>query len=136
MPRATMAEFRGGLDGYNIGHYLPTLLKDYPAITASQVLRYYYSRSGLSPLDGVCKRNNNINSNVRDDLKTEATNYLVMWNSVLYGNQYSYEKIAGYIQEVENQFIETLAKAAIQNEGKPVNGVSMCGIVILIDSCH
>ena len=114
---ATLAEFRGGLDGYNIGNYLPILLKEYSEITASQVLRFYYTRNGLSPKDGVCYRNANINTNINDDLKIEATNYLVMWNSVAYSNQHSYERLTGYIDEVEKQFTNTLEKAAVLNEG-------------------
>lgn len=115
---ATLAEFRGGLDGYNIGRYLPTLLKEFPGITASQVLRFYYSRQGLSDLDGFCQRNKYFDM-VSEDLKTsEALSYLAMWNAVQYDNQYSNERLSFYVKNIEKQFLDTLAKAAVRNEGK------------------
>lgn len=115
---ATLAEFRGGLDGYNIGAYLPVLRKEFPSITASQALRFYYSRNGLSDLDGFCKREKNL-VNIFEDLKTsDALAYLAMWNAMQYDNQYSNEKLTYYVNNIKKQFEDVLSKASVRNEGK------------------
>lgn len=114
---ATSAELRGGLDGYNIGKGLQSLMKMYPNITASKVLRYYYSKNGLTKIDGVCQRNRYIEKDLNDDLIPEATKYLILWNSLFYGNQYSKNQIYGYIKEVGGQFKTALIKATEQTQG-------------------
>lgn len=114
----TLAEFRGGLDGYNIGYYLRTLRKQFPGITVSQVLRFYYSRNGLSDQDGVCQRGKYLSTNLKQDLVNEATKYLAMWNTVAYNNQHAFNKLTGYIKDVTEQFFVVLNKAATRNNGK------------------
>ncbi|CAG2115865.1 unnamed protein product, partial [Medioppia subpectinata] len=51
---ATLAELRGGIDGWNIGRKLPTVLQQNPTISLSQILRQYYSPKGMSLDATVC----------------------------------------------------------------------------------
>ena len=44
---ATLAEIRGGLDGYSIGHKIQEILSKNPTISLSQIIRMYYSQKGI-----------------------------------------------------------------------------------------
>ena len=44
---ATLAEVRGGLDGYSIGHKIQEILVENPRISLSQIIRMYYSQKGI-----------------------------------------------------------------------------------------
>lgn len=115
----TLAEFRGGLDGYNIGRLAGSLKNRFRNVPASQILRLYYSKYGLEGSTGVCQRKYHTVS-LKDDLTEEALSYLITWNFIVYNNQFSQEEIEGYIASIKKQFFDTLEKAAIQNEGKRV----------------
>ena len=44
---ATLAEIRGGLDGYSIGVKIQSILARNPRISLSQIIRMYYSQKGI-----------------------------------------------------------------------------------------
>lgn len=114
----TMAEFRGGLDGYRISLLANSLIANFRKLKASQILRLYYSRYGLNSDTGVCTRKSSIQTTLKDDLKSEAFKYLLMWNSIAYNSQYSPEKLKGYLESIEEQFVQTLEKSALKSDGK------------------
>lgn len=113
---ATMAQLRGGIDGYNIGRQLKMILKTFPNITASQMLRFYYSKEGIFNI-GICNRHVYI-----DDLLTEifdeVRKFLIIWNKVYFDDQYEKIQMDSWIS---NQFIDEytqlMRQATVQNLG-------------------
>ncbi|RWS07507.1 hypothetical protein B4U79_09640 [Dinothrombium tinctorium] len=58
---ATQAELRGALDGYIIGKTIQRKQNEPKnQLTLSQILRFYYSQTGLTEGDGYCRRPNYI----------------------------------------------------------------------------
>jgi len=108
---ATLAELRGGLDGWNIGRKLPELLTKNPKITLSQILRMYYSNRGLNTDSGVCNRQYGIASDLQNKVQNEAQNYLRVWNGVYYGGSNPDNQLTGFIAETRNTFFQFLQKA-------------------------
>lgn len=116
---ATLAEFRGGLDGFNIGYILSSFMeiKSEHTKTVSQILRYYYSKDGLTSESALCFRGRNIKT-IEDDIKTEALSYLNIWNSYYHSGQFSDEQVKYYIDGLFEKFVKTLMIASTLSEGK------------------
>ncbi|OTF72889.1 hypothetical protein BLA29_000066 [Euroglyphus maynei] len=111
----TLAEFRGGLDGYNIGAIMKSMQQAYPNITASQALRFYYSKPGLFAI-GICNRYNYIESSLKDDLVEESRKFLTIWNNYHYDNIYDESRVDGYINSLKETVMNVLKKASSPNE--------------------
>jgi hypothetical protein len=110
---ATLAELRGGLDGWNIGRKLPEILAKNPKITLSQILRMYYSARGLTPDSGVCNRQYGITTDLQNKIPREAENYIRIWNGVYYSNVFPDNQLTGYISEIWHQFYLSMQKAGL-----------------------
>lgn len=115
---ATLAEFRGGLDGFNLGYELSSMLKVTPLITASQALRFYYSKFGLSTKTGICNRGYYINDDISKEILPESRKYAKLWNAIHRSNIYDNNHIDGFIDDLKLRFVEKLQQAAKLNEGK------------------
>lgn len=114
----TTAELRGGLDGFNLGYELNSYLKAVPTLTASQALRFYYSKFGLSTRTGICTREYFLNNDIQKDLSTEAKKYGKLWNAVKLSNSEETIEIDGFINQRAANFLDVLKKAAKLNEGE------------------
>lgn len=110
---ATLAELRGGLDGWNIGRKLPEVIQKYPKITLSQILRMYYSPRGLSPDSGVCQRQYGISTDLQNKVQREAENYLRIWNALYYKGSNTDSQVTGFIAETWGSFYQFLNKAGL-----------------------
>jgi hypothetical protein len=108
---ATLAEMRGGLDGWNIGRKLPEIVAKNPKITLSQILRMYYSARGLTPDSGVCNRQYGITTDLQNKIPREAENYIRIWNGVYYFNRHPDTQLTGFVSETWNIFNKFLQKA-------------------------
>ncbi|XP_054166899.1 uncharacterized protein LOC128964334 [Oppia nitens] len=108
---ATLAELRGGLDGYNIGRRLPTLLNQYPTMSLSQILRQYYSSKGLASDSGVCNRGYGLSTELNNKVSREAENYIRLWNGVFYEGTFQDNQLTGFVQETWQSFQRFLNKA-------------------------
>jgi hypothetical protein len=108
---ATLAELRGGLDGWNIGRKLPEILVKNPKITLSQILRMYYSARGLTTDSGVCNRQYGITTDLQNKILREAENYIRIWNGVYYSNVFPDNQLTGFVAETWNMFNQFLQKA-------------------------
>ena len=106
---ATLAELRGGLDGWNIGRKLPTLLQK--NLRLSQILRQYYSPRGLSTDSGVCNRGYGLVGELQNKVQREAENYIRVWNGVFYEGSYFDNQLTGFIAETWPSFYQYLNKA-------------------------
>ncbi|KAF7490073.1 FUN14 domain-containing protein 1 [Sarcoptes scabiei] len=115
---ATLAEFRGGLDGYYIGLTIQSLASQLMNIKASQILRFYYSRQGLAANSGVCHRKLFIETSLNDDLVEEARKYLVIWNSFFLSGLHPQSKIDGYIESSKEKIFDLIRKTTQMNDGK------------------
>lgn len=112
----TMAELRGAIDGYNIGTKLKTILPTFPNITASQLLRFYYSKEGIFNI-GICNRNVFF-ADIKYDVWKEIKKFLRIWNKIFFASQYDRSKTDAWIT---NDFVEKyeylMDKAIIPNLG-------------------
>jgi hypothetical protein len=107
---ATLAEMRGGLDGWNIGRKLPEIVAKNPKITLSQILRMYYSAPGLTTDSGVCNRQYGITTDMQNKILREAKNYIRIWNGVYYFNRFPDNQVTGFVSETWNIFNKFLQK--------------------------
>jgi hypothetical protein len=111
---ATMAELRGGLDGWHIGRKLPAILRQYPTIRLSQILRWYYSPKGLAPDSTVCNRGYGLVGELENKIQREAENYIRVWNGVFYENAFPDNQLTGFIGETWRSFYPFLNKAGTE----------------------
>ena len=115
----TMAELRGGLDGYNIGTMVESIFNQltFPNITASQALRYYYTKQGLTSTASVCYRDSYMDNLLKDDLIDSVKKYLTIWNNFYFDGLHDKSRLDGYVTLFKDIFIKKLGESASHNEG-------------------
>lgn len=72
---ATIAQLKGGIDGYNIGKKLLQLKDKMVGIPLSAILRFYYNPRGFSPFGheaSVCQRAWSVNDELRTKIDVEG----------------------------------------------------------------
>ena len=109
---ATRAELRGGLDGWNIGRTVPMIFQQNPKISLSQILRQYYSPRGLAADASVCQRQYGVEADLQNKLKSEAENYIRVWNGAFYQGSYFDNQLTGFVGETWAPFYRELREAS------------------------
>ena len=139
--QATMAELRGGLDGWAIGRGIQDIVQKTPNMRLSTLLRLYYSPNGFGSQGlgaSVCARTSN---ELGQNLKQEAVNFLKLYSIVDREGALDDPRINGLIADFERGFTTALQTASQRSPGSPIylkleNKVKLIVGVLLIHSFH
>lgn len=105
----TMAEVNSGIDGWFIGTNLKsnTLLR---SLKLSTLIERYYSKAGLFVNCGICSLNL-LPPDLIDSIRKTSRYYAFFWNKNYAHNNYDYERIANFNEELSVQFNQLIIKS-------------------------